>query len=56
MRQKLTFEIYHDEKHPKLIGKLESSVGEIFGSPINGLIKPIVNQKGEETGKIIIRC
>ena len=56
VRQKLTFEVFNDGKSPVLIGRLETSVGEIFGSPTNGLIKPIKNVEGEETGKIVVRC
>lgn len=38
------------------MGTLETSVGQIFGSPANGFVKPIKNDKDEETGKIILRC
>ena len=37
VRQKLVFEVYHMDKPPKLVGKAESTVGQIFGSPSNGL-------------------
>ncbi len=39
------FEIFEDRKPAKLIGKLETSVGQIFGSPSNGFIKAIKNEK-----------
>lgn len=31
-------------------------MGEIFGSPSNGLIRPILNDQEKEGGKLIIRC
>lgn len=33
VKQKLIFEVYHYESIPRLVGKMETSVGEIFGSP-----------------------
>ena len=39
------FEIFNEGKPAKLIGRLETSVGQIFGSPSNGFIKPIKNEK-----------
>ena len=56
VRQKLKLEVYHEASPPKLVGRCESSVGEIFGSPHNGLNKPINNQKGKKTGELIIKC
>ena len=56
VKQKLIFEIYHESKPPKLVGTVESSIGEIFGSPYNGMIKPLINQNKKEQGKIIVRC
>ena len=56
VRQKLTFQIYHEANPPQLVGKFETSLGEIFGSPTNGLIRPIKNKEDKEGGKIIIRC
>ena len=55
VKQTLVFEIYHYESPPKLVGKMESSVGEIFGSPEHGLIRDL--KKGnKKAGKIIVRC
>lgn len=34
---------------------MESSIGEIFGSPEHGLIKNLIN-KNKKAGKIIVRC
>jgi hypothetical protein len=50
VRQKLVFEVYHFDKPPKLVGKAESTVGEIFGSPNNGLKKPLFDRNGKISG------
>lgn len=39
VRQKLKFEVYHQSSPPKLVGTVEATLGEIFGSPYNGLNK-----------------
>jgi len=38
-----------------LVGKFETSLGEIFGSPEHGLIRDLKNAK-KNSGKIIVRC
>lgn len=55
VKQKLIFEVYHYEHNPRLVGRMESSVGEIFGSPEHGLIRDLIN-KTKKAGKIIVRC
>lgn len=55
VRQKLVFEVYHFDKPPKLVGKAEASVGEIFGSPNNGLKRPLLNRSNKVDGEIIVR-
>ena len=56
VRQKLLFEVFHEAKPPKLVGRLEATVGEIFGSPTNGLIRNLADEKNSDRGKLIIRC
>jgi hypothetical protein len=36
------------------VGRVETSVGEIFGSPEHGLVKDLLN-KNKKAGKIILR-
>jgi len=43
VRQKLVFEVYHESKPAKLVGKTETSLGEIFGSPEHGLVRDLEN-------------
>ena len=52
----LILEVYHEASPPKLVGKTECSVGEVFGSQTNGLRKPLTNHKNKTTGEIIVRC
>ena len=37
VRQMLEIEVYHEASPPKLIGKAEASIGEIFGARQKGL-------------------
>ncbi len=55
VKQKLIFEVYHEAKPPKMVGKTETSLGEIFGSPEHGLVRDLENN-GKKQGKIVIRC
>lgn len=50
VRQMLILEVYHEASPPKLVGKAECSVGEVFGSQSNGLRKPLTNFKDKKTG------
>jgi hypothetical protein len=34
---------------------METSVGEIFGSPEHGLVRDLLNKKNKKAGKIVIR-
>ncbi len=36
------------------MGRIETSLGEIFGSPEHGLVKDLMNN-GKKAGKIILR-
>ena len=55
VRQKLIFEVFHEAKPPKLVGRAETSLGEIFGSPEHGLVRDL-EANGKKQGKIVIRC
>lgn len=56
VRQKLRLEVYHEDKPAKLVGALNTTIGEIFGSPQNGFKKDIINNKGKASGQIVVRC
>ena len=50
VRQKLRLEVFHEHNPPKLIGIVETSIGEVFGSPTNGMKKILTNEKKEKGG------
>ena len=50
VRQKLRLEVFHEHNPPKLIGIAETSIGEVFGSPTNGMKKILTNEKKEKGG------
>lgn len=50
VRQKLKFEVYHEANPPKLVGTAESTLGEVFGSPDNGLKKDLIDRKAKKSG------
>jgi len=55
VKQKLIFEVFHYSNPPRLVGKTESSLGEIFGAPSHGLVRDLMNKDNKKSGKIVIR-
>jgi hypothetical protein len=48
--------VFHEDSPPKLVGEVETTLGEIFGSTNNGLRKELHDKKGKRGGDIIIKC
>ena len=47
--------VYHEANPPKLVGMTEVTLGEVFGSPHNGLRKDL-QAKNKKTGEVILKC
>ena len=48
--------MFHEANPPKLVGRVETTLGEIFGSPNNGLTRDLLDNKNKKSGQIIVRC
>ncbi|CAD8107449.1 unnamed protein product [Paramecium sonneborni] len=58
VQQNLKFEVHHyiSQTQTKIIGKIETTVGEIIGSKNQIYTTYLINQSGKRSGKIIIKA
>ena len=56
VRQKLLIEVYHEASPPTLVGSVDVTIGEIFGSRSKGLVRDIFDSKDKIRGRMVIKC